>query len=268
MVRRSMVSLIVGAFMLLAGSQALAQDATPAPAPGEGMDLTSYVWELLELQTGDMPDDPTRYTMQFMEDGRVVVGADCNTALGVYTPDASGTLTITMGAMTLVLCPEGSLSDQFVQELGQVESFAFTENGELLLIETAGGALRFQPSLVGTVWEWTGLLSGDDSTITPDDPARYTIEFLPEGMVAVGADCNRGRGGYQRDGSQVDITVDALTRAMCPPGSLSNEFVAYLNDVMAITFADGQLHMDLPMDSGILSFRPQPYEPVATPDAG
>ena len=232
------------------------------------MDLTSYIWELLELQTGDMPDDPTRYTVQFLDDGRLVAQADCNTALGTYTQDGSEQFTITMGAMTLALCPEGSLSDQFVQELGQVEALAFTESGELLLMETAGGALRFQPSLIGVVWEWTGLLSGDGSTVTPDDPARYTIEFLPEGMVAVGADCNRGRGTFTRDGSQIDIGVNALTRAMCPPGSLSNDFVAYLTDVVAVTFADGQLHMDLPMDSGILSFRPQPYEPAATPAAG
>ena len=32
--------------------------------------------------------------------------------------------------------------------------------------------------------------------------------------------------------------------------------------------ADGLLHLALPMDSGILTFRPQPYEPAATPEAG
>jgi heat shock protein HslJ len=190
-------------------------------------------------------------------------------ANGDYIVDG-GSLDITIGAMTMALCPEDSLSDQFVTDLDQVATyFMVTDTGELVLsLPADAGFLRFQPSLTGVVWEWTEFQSMDGSTIAPDDPGRYTIEFLPEQQIAIGADCNRGRGTYQRTEAELDLTVAALTRAMCPPDSLSEDFIAYLDDAVSLTFADGLLHLALPMDGGILTFRPQPYEPAATPEAG
>jgi heat shock protein HslJ len=271
--RRTLVPLIVGICVLVASAQALAQESTPTPAADVRFDLTQYVWELVEMQTGPdtsaMPDDPLRYTVRFFADGRVAVVADCNLANGVYTVDG-GNLDITVGAMTMALCPEDSLSDQFVADLDQVATFfSVTETGELVLsLPADAGFLRFQPSLAGVVWEWTEFQSMDGSTTTPDDPGRYTIEFLTEQQIAVGADCNRGRGTFQRTGAELDITVTALTRALCPPDSLFEDFIAYLDQAVSLTFADGLLHLALPMDGGILVFRPQPYEPAATPEAG
>ncbi|MGH2551306.1 MAG: META domain-containing protein, partial [Thermomicrobiales bacterium] len=171
--------------------------------------------------------------------------------------------------MTLVMCSEDSLSNQWIDDIDQAVSYSINDDGQLSLnLPADAGFVRLAPSLAGVVWEWTGLLSMDGTITTPDDPSHYTIEFLADGAIAVGADCNRGRGTYTRDGSSIDLEVLALTRAMCEPGSLSNDFIGYVNTVTSLVFADGALHLALPMDGGILSFTPEALAPVASPEAG
>ena len=43
--------------------------------------------------------------------------------------------------MTLALCPEDSLSDEYVQALGNAQSYAIANNS--LTITTSGGTLQF-----------------------------------------------------------------------------------------------------------------------------
>jgi len=265
---RSAVTALAAGVMLTGSATALAQEATPTVSP----DLTSWTWELAEHQTGpnssESPDDPGKYTVSFHDDGTVTIVADCNTALGEYTVDGS-TIDISVGPMTLVMCSEDSLSNKWIDDLDQAVSFVISDTGDLTLnLPADAGFVRLAPSLVGVVWEWNGFQSSDDTTVTPDDPSRYTIEFMADGTFAIGADCNRGRGSYTRDGSTIDLTVKALTRAMCPPGSLSNEFIGYLDQAVSLVFADGGLHLALPADAGIASFTPQQLEPVASPEAG
>jgi para-nitrobenzyl esterase len=50
----------------------------------------------------------------------------------------------------------------------------------------------------------------------------------------------------------------ALTRAMCPPGSLSDRSVKKLGRATVYFLKDGDLFLDLPVDSGTLRFRRQP----------
>jgi heat shock protein HslJ len=71
-----------------------------------------------------------------------------------------------------------------------------------------------------------------------------------------------GNGTYtaENDGrapsGRIDIEIMAMTMAMCPPESLSDRFVQYLNEA-AIYFYDGEnLLFDLPADSGTMTFVP------------
>lgn len=109
--------------------------------------------------------------------------------------------------------------------------------------------------ITGKVWKWEQLTTPVDST-TVDVPDNYTVEFMPDGQVAVKADCNNGAGTYTIDGSTISIEIKALTMAMCPPGSLSDEFVKNLNSA-AIYFMEGDnLFIDLIYDSGTMKFVP------------
>jgi len=48
--------------------------------------------------------------------------------------------------------------------------------------------------------------------------------------------------------------VQAMTRAMCPPGSLSDQFVKNLNAAGVWFVHDGDLYIDLFADSGTMRF--------------
>jgi heat shock protein HslJ len=266
---RSTITAGVVALALISSAPAVfAHEATPTVSS----DLTSWVWELVEFQTGPnsstKPDNPGDYTVDFHDDGTVTIQADCNVALGTYTIDGDR-IDIEVGPMTMAMCDEDSLSNQWIDDIDQAVSYSINEDGQLSLnLPADAGFVRLAPSLLGVVWEWTGIQSMDGTITTIDDPSRYTIEFMADGSFALGADCNRGRGDYSRDGSSIDLTVGALTRAMCEPESRSNDFLGYVDAVSSLVFLDGSLHLALPMDGGILSFTPEALDPVASPQAG
>jgi heat shock protein HslJ len=135
-----------------------------------------------------------------------------------------------------------------------VQSYAL--EGEQLVLTSSGS-----PSLTGVVWQWTSFTDPLSKT-TVDDPTLYTVEFRTDGSVSAKADCNQGNGTYTAEGGgsapsgSIDIEIMAMTMAMCPPGSLSDQFVQYLNEA-AIYFYDGEnLGLDLPADSGTMLFSP------------
>jgi uncharacterized protein len=104
--------------------------------------------------------------------------------------------------------------------------------------------------LGGTAWHLAELhtVDGGDPVI-PDDPAAYTAWFRTDGGLAVNADCNAGSGTWSSPGgSGLEVGPLALTRALCPPGSLDAAFVAALTgaashevapDRLTIAGADG-----------------------------
>jgi para-nitrobenzyl esterase len=120
---------------------------------------------------------------------------------------------------------------------------------------TSGADDSNDTTLVGVVWEWEELLGNDDSTITPDDPSEYTIEFEDDGSVSVEADCNSGFGTYEASGESLTIDVRGTT-AQCEPGSLSDRYLADLGFVRAYLIEDGSLFLDLMADAGTMRFHP------------
>jgi heat shock protein HslJ len=246
-----------------------ALQATPTPASADT--IPPLIWELTELTAANGQPasiaEPARYTVQFLPDGKIAVGADCNSVAGTYVID-HGSLRITLTATTLALCPPDSQAEPFLGLLEQATSFDYDADGNLL-IHAGQGALRFRPSLLGVTWEWQDFRSSDNSIVAPKNPSRYTITFLPEGKLAIRADCNRALGTYVIDGARIDIQVGGVTRVMCPPGSLMNDYLHDLDAVSSHVFRDGNLYLALPIDAGIMAFAAR-YEPPsqATPAAG
>jgi heat shock protein HslJ len=108
--------------------------------------------------------------------------------------------------------------------------------------------------ITGQMWQWIEFTDPISGTQPVANPARYLIEFVPSGTVRVVADCNRGAGQHQVDGASLQITVQAMTRAMCAPGSLSDQFVQRLNAAAIWFVQDGDLFIDLFADSGTMRF--------------
>ena len=110
-------------------------------------------------------------------------------------------------------------------------------------------------------WQWVAFTNPVEA-FTIDDPERYTVEFLDDATVAVGADCNRALGSYQGEGGALAITLGPMTAAACPPDSRGEQFVRLLGSAARYFFQDGHLFIDLFADGGTLELAP-----VATPAA-
>ena len=111
--------------------------------------------------------------------------------------------------------------------------------------------------LAGTSWRLVKFQGGDDTTLTPDDRAKYTIEFGKDGALSARIDCNRGRGTWKSTGpNQIAFGPMALTRAMCPPGSLHDHIVKQWGNIRSFVIEDGHLFLSLMADGGIYEFEP------------
>lgn len=130
----------------------------------------------------------------------------------------------------------------------------------LLAASTADAQEQVRSAGLGdTSWQFVKFQGGDDTVLTPDDKAKYTIAFAADGVVNVRFDCNRGRGTWKSSGpNQLQFGLLALTRAMCPPGSLHDRMVKHWAYIRSYTIKDGRLFLSLMADGGIYEFEPIP----------
>jgi heat shock protein HslJ len=132
------------------------------------------------------------------------------------------------------------------------------------------------PELAGTAWRLLNIAEMDDSTDIPDDPSKYSLAFNPDGTASMRADCNRGNGSWTSESpGQLQFGPIAATRAMCPPESLSDKFLAQFEWVRSYVLKDGHLFLATMADGAIIEFEPLPPvaatvfgEEIRTADAG
>lgn len=143
----------------------------------------------------------------------------------------------------------------------------------LALAALGSGCAALRPAdapatLDGTRWQLERLASMDDSqgVLQVDAPERYTIEFGADGRLLARLDCQRGQGSWQataapdatprRRSGSLQFGPLALTRNVCPPGSLAPRVARDLGAVRSFVLEGGRLHLALMADGGILSWRP------------
>jgi len=115
------------------------------------------------------------------------------------------------------------------------------------------------PGLGGTSWRLVRFEGGDDTKLTPDDRSKYTIQFGTDGSLVARIDCNRGRGTWKSSGpSQIQFGPLAITRAMCPPGSLHDHIIKQWDYFRSYVIRNGHLFLALKADGGIYQFEPIP----------
>ncbi len=97
--------------------------------------ITGTVWQWVQTLYNDdrrsVPPKPANFTVQFLENGRVNVKADCNLKGGVYSRDGKR-LSIEITHSTMAACEEGSLEEQFVRDLTAGDLF-FLKEGDLYI---------------------------------------------------------------------------------------------------------------------------------------
>lgn len=131
------------------------------------------------------------------------------------------------------------------------------------------------PPLAGTSWRLVRFQGGDGAVLTPDDGSKYTIGFDKTGNLSARIDCNRGRGTWASSGpGALQLSPLALTRAMCPPGSLHDQMARQWSNIRSYVMKDGHLFLSLMADGGIYEFAPvathapagsAPSEPLKSP---
>jgi heat shock protein HslJ len=113
--------------------------------------------------------------------------------------------------------------------------------------------------LAGTSWRLLNIASMDDTVYVPDDPAKYTLAFGADGAASMQADCNRGAGSWTSESpGQLQFGPVAATRALCPPESLSEKYLAQFEWVRSYVLKDGNLFLATMADGAIIEFEPLP----------
>ena len=159
-----LVALVLGAAAACGGGE---EESSPAPPPPAGSPasepsaaeppattgtLQGVVWEWQGSQYSDgteaVPEDPSRYTIEFADDGTATIQADCNQVRADYVANEDdSTLSITPGASTKVACPEDSLDSELMRDLEGAAIYFFDDAGDLLIdIKFDSGTMRFSPS--------------------------------------------------------------------------------------------------------------------------
>jgi heat shock protein HslJ len=106
-------------------------------------------------------------------------------------------------------------------------------------------------------WQWQRAKLAEGREVAVSAPDRYTLRFEGGGRVLLRADCNRGSGGYEVNGSAMKVTPAAITRIACPSGSQDAEFLQGLSRVTGYAINDRDLVLTL-SNGGTMSFRGVP----------
>jgi heat shock protein HslJ len=246
---------------------------TPPASAGRNKPLEGTYWRASELAGKPVPtQDPKREAhLQFQKD-RVSGSDGCNRVTGSYHLKGERVAFTQMAATQMACLTSSGTEEPFHAALKRASRLRITGD-RLELFDDAGTQLAAflagsEPSdstasapLAGTSWQLVKFQSMDDTTVTPDDRTKYTIEFGADGQVDARLDCNRGRGTWRSPGpSQLEFGPLALTRAQCPTGSMHDHIAKRWVFIRSYVIKDGHLFLSLMADGGIYEFEPVPKQ--------
>ncbi|MBV7332576.1 META domain-containing protein [Chloroflexi bacterium TSY] len=185
--------------------------------------IQGKTWYLRSIETQDgqrvMPDDPTRYTIELMNDDTLAVLADCNQGMGAYESTTSmndvetisGEITFQIG-FTRMRCRPESLFDWFSEGLNLAERFVIdAEEKDELVVVYDGGTMTFSLAAPGH--------SGLGDEFYPElgnggyDVVHYTIELTVDieqnfisGQTTVDAEATQNLDQFNLDLSGLEVT--------------------------------------------------------------
>lgn len=242
---------------------------TPPASQNSPHGLDGTAWNAIELYgTAVAPDaapQDRRPHLVFGTGGRLSGADGCNRLTGPYTVTGNG---ITLGQLagTQMACPKtDEIANRFRAALKGTSHWSIVKErlefygatGKPLAVFERRPPAAGSETLQGTSWQLVEFVGGDDRRLTPDDQAKYTIEFAAGGLVAARIDCNRGRGTWKATSAgQLELGALALTRAKCPEGSLHDQIARQWTHVRSVVMRDGHLFLSLMADGGTYEFAP------------
>ena len=108
--------------------------------------------------------------------------------------------------------------------------------------------------LAGSTWRLVSLTMSNQTSV-PDDRMKYTLNFQKNGVVAIHADCNKGKARYE-DPPMGALTIGTvhLSKARCAPGSLADQFARAIGFTQSYEVRDGQLLLGVAPTGDTLRF--------------
>lgn len=232
----------------------------------EPLSLVGTYWEAISYNTGKDSVSTlisgTKITAFFDEEGNLSGTAGCNNYNATYTVDGNS-ISIGPAASTRMFCgePEGVMDQETAYLMSLEKASTYEIKGDTLSIFAADGSrlADYQANpLIGKTWSLAEIQYMDGTVKTSDDPAKYTLEFLPDGTLNIQADCNVVGGEYTVSGPSLSISTNLSTLAACPPDSLSEEFLENLRIAATFQFEGDDLYIATQMDVAIMKFTPMP----------
>ena len=114
-----------------------------------GNPLNGTSWQLVKFQAPDertfAPDDKSKYTITFANNGRVTARVDCNRASSTWRATATGQLQFGSWSRTSARCGPKSLHDQIVTEGAAVHNFSIRDGHLFLGGMAEGGYYELEP---------------------------------------------------------------------------------------------------------------------------
>ncbi len=246
--------------------------ADSSEADMQAPQLENVEWQLVSYLGEDGMADvlaEASTTIEFV-DGRAAGSAGCNRYFTTYKSDGDMLSLDDKIGKTMMACPEPVMAqeDAYLKLLPEAATYKiednqltiFNEAGDAILVFEAPVAAAGQPSeptLTGVVWQWQRTEMSNDTTVTPDDPTKYTVEFGEDGKLAIKADCKQTGGDYTADGQSLSIQPGPTTKQICSKTSQADEFLKELGYAATYLFDDnGNLVINMQMDGGNMYFAP------------
>ena len=245
------------------------------PAASRSTPLEGTYWKAIELaEKPTPPQDQAREAHLLFQAGGRLSGSDgCNRLTGSYQLKGDIVSFGQMAATQMACINAGETEGPARDALKSAARLTIVGDRLELLDSTnrrvavfAAGPQTPPPSaslgLAGTSWQLVRFQGSDDTTLTPDDRAKYAIEFGADGRLTARIDCNRGFGTWKSGGAnQLQFGPLALTRARCPAGSLHDQIVKQWINIRSFVTRDGHLFLALMSDGGIYEFEPVAKKP-------
>ena len=189
----------------------------PCAFAADGDDLTGTTWRLVEVRSMDdsvlVPEDASRYTLEFTSDGRAVLQADCNTGTASWTSESDSDLRFGPIASTRAACLPGSLSEGYLSQFEWVRSYVM-KSGHLFLTTMADGSIiEFEPTDGA---EAVATVLGEDLSTTDAAEMQQTILGLLFDQYAADQ-------GITAEPAEIAAFLDGLRRGRAEAGSTAED---------------------------------------------
>jgi heat shock protein HslJ len=109
-------------------------------------------------------------------------------------------------------------------------------------------------SLEGSNWQLVRMTVLGGYVFTPDEPAKYVLNFRSDSRLTGTSDCNDLGGLWIQEDYALRFEPFNTSRKLCAPGSLHNNLALYLRNTKAFQIVNSNMLLSTATEGVILEF--------------